>query len=102
MQSQAAGHFLYRQISQRQASLVPRSSHPSSHKTLGCGRWPATHDMFSICLTIWVAVTIEQSRGFLRLIRQIHAKHNHASGSSASNSMDFATPAIFRERQRHD
>jgi hypothetical protein len=102
MQSQAAGHFPYKQIAQHQASLVPRSSHPSSHKTLGCGRYPATHDMFSVCLTIWVAITIERSRGLLRPIRQIHAKQNHASGSTASSSIDFATSTVFRERQRHD
>jgi hypothetical protein len=102
MQSQAAGHFPYKQLSQHQASLVLRSSHPSSHKTLGCGPYPATHDMFSVCLTIWVAVTIEQPRGLLRRIRQIHTKQDHASGSIASSSMDFATSTVFRERQRHD
>jgi hypothetical protein len=102
MQSQAAGHFSYKQIAQHQASLVPRSSHPSSHKTLGCGRYPVTHDMFSVCLTIWVAITIERSRALLRPARQNHPKQNHAGGSTASNLMDCATPTIFRERQRHD
>jgi hypothetical protein len=101
MQSQAAGHFPYKQASQHQASLAPRSDHPSSHKASGRGRYPATYDVLSVCLTIWAAVTIEQVRGLLPPIRQTHANHNHASWSTAS-SLDFATLTVFRERQPHD
>jgi hypothetical protein len=90
MQSQAAGHFPYKRTSRHQASLVPRSNHLSSHKKLGRGIYPATHGVLPVCLTIWVAVTIKQSRGSLRPLQQIHAKQNHASGSTA-DSMDFST-----------
>jgi hypothetical protein len=101
MQSQAAGHFPYKQTSQHQASLAPRSDHPSSHKASGLGRYPGTYDVLSVCLTISVAVTIEQGRGLIQPLPQIHANHNHASWSTAS-SLDFATLTVFRERQPHD
>jgi hypothetical protein len=101
MQSQAAGHFLYKQTSQHQVSLVPRSNHPSSHKALGRGRYPATYDMLSVCQTTWVAFVMEQWRWLLQSNRQIQAKQKHTSGPTAS-SMDFAALAVFGERQPHD